>query len=149
MSSKKRSGDNFVSGIIRDPGGMIQSRDKEKEDISIRVKYILKHYTIPEVMSASNMFSLSYLNKVDHHLLDELPPDLFTEANHNSLSAILGSPPCKGKGSNFVSFNCLLQPQITRCHIFFLKVTPALETWLLPVFFRWKHLTLFSLTMMK
>ena len=119
MSRKKRSGDNTDPGIIRDPGGMIQSRDKEKEDISIRVKYILKHYTIPEVMSASNMFSLSYLNKVDHHLLDELPPDLFTEANQNSLSAILGSPPCKGKGSNFVSFNCLLQPQITRSYLLF------------------------------
>ena len=56
MSSKKRSGDNTDPGIVRDPGGIIQSRDKEKEDISSRVKYILKHYAVPEVMSALKMF---------------------------------------------------------------------------------------------
>ena len=93
-------------------------------------------------------FSLSYLNKVD--LLDELSPDLLTEANHNSLSAILGgiysgSPPCKGKESNFVSFNC---PTITTSNykISYLLCKSNQE---FSVFFRRKHLTLFSLTMMK
>ena len=34
---------------------MIQSRDKEKEDISTRVKYILKHYAVPEVMETRDI----------------------------------------------------------------------------------------------
>ena len=55
--ARKMSGNATDPGTIRNPGGMIQSRDKETEDIATRVKYMMKHYTIPEVIEAVKTFS--------------------------------------------------------------------------------------------